>query len=392
MEKARRVLKITTGEWYNENRDVRELSVVRELGAEIVVMAKGEISGIRDEVSGFDVIRMSTKPLGNHMPTSMNRLISVFVWAMKARKIHPDVISCHDLVPLYIGWISTLFCRKKNRAKLVYDSHEFTIYAGKKSELHRKLIKALEGFLIKKCEFTIEVNDQIAEEVQAIHQLKNKPVVVRNIPEFWEMDSQVCLEKREKIVSAFNKPLQKNDFLLMYHGIVIPERGIETLIETLAINPHLYLVVLGNGAEEYLKKLKKLAEACNVSEKILFHDAVPYDELWKYVGAADLGMILVKAAWKSYYYMLPNKFFENVQACTPVICSDFPVIKALVDKYRVGLTCNPEKAEEINDCIEKLRLNSFFYQECKQNMKSAKYELCWEKEKLILKEAYGKIL
>ena len=90
--------------------------------------------------------------------------------------------------------------------------------------------------------------------------------------------------------------------------------------------------------------------------------------------------------------MLTNKYFENVQACTPVICSNITVIKALVDKYQVGLTCNPEKAEEINDCIEKLRLNSHFYQECKQNMKSAKQELCWEKEQLILKEAYKKIL
>lgn len=392
MKKAKRVLKITTGDWCNENRDVRELRVVQEMGAEILVMAKGERSGIREKVDGFDIVRMSTKPLGNQMPTALNRLISVFTWTIRARKIHPDVISCHDLVPLYIGWMSTLFCRKKNKAKLIYDSHEFTIYAGKKTELQRKIIKILEGFLIKKCAFVIEVNEEIAQEVQDIHRMKNKPIIVRNIPEFWKIDERVCLEKREEIVELFKKRPRENDFLLMYHGVLIPERGLEILIETLALNLHLYLFVLGNGDTEYLKTLQRIAKKNNVLERIVFHEAVPYQELWKYVAAVDVGMIMVRAAWKSYYYMLPNKLFENIQSETPIICSDFPVIKKLVDRYEVGLTCDPEKAVDINKCLEKMRLNPDLYEKYKKNTRLAKCTLCWEKEKQVLRDSYRKVL
>ncbi len=389
MRKEKLVLKIVANTWENESRDIRELSVVRELGANVLIMAKGERTGTQEIIKGFPVYRMSTRPLGKHIPNEINRFISIFTWAYQARKFKPDIISGHDLIPLLIGWISSCFLKKENRPKFVYDSHEFTIYAGKKNKIQIFLTKYLERFLIKKCVFIIEVNDLIADEVQRIHGLKERPIVVRNIPEKWNIDPKVCEKIRRQIIE---KTGGRNLFLLMYHGGLMPERGIEILIEILTLNSELYLYLLGDGTEAYVTGLIKLAKQMGVSHRVVIHKAIPHEELWKYVGAADVGMIPVKAAWKSYYYMLPNKFFENIQAETPIICSNFPVIKALVEKYQIGMTCNPERADKLNQCIEKFRLDQEFYQNCKRNMKIAKEELCWEKERLILVEAYRKII
>ena len=44
----KKVLKICGNDWKNASHDKRELSAVKELGADVEVMAKGEKSGIID--------------------------------------------------------------------------------------------------------------------------------------------------------------------------------------------------------------------------------------------------------------------------------------------------------------------------------------------------------
>lgn len=116
--------------------------------------------------------------------------------------------------------------------------------------------------------------------------------------------------------------------------------------------------------------------------------AVEYTELWKYVGAVDVGMVTIPNACQSYFYALPNKLFENVQGLTPVIGSDFPEIKKIVEAYKVGMVCNPDDLSQINECIEIMRNDKQKYEEYKRNLEKAKQELCWEREKDKLKYFY----
>lgn len=193
------VLKICINEWVNESRDQRELTVCRELGADIKVVAKGKSDdyGTVDIVNGFEVHRLSSRPVRN-FPNSLNRVLSIFIWAKYVRTLRPDIISGHDISGLAIGWLSTFFCKVK--PKLVYDSHEFEIGRNvKRNCVQIKFITIAERYLIKKSKFMIVVNDSIADEVTRIHKLKQRPVVVRNIPSKWNVDRVEC----DKIRSCF---------------------------------------------------------------------------------------------------------------------------------------------------------------------------------------------
>ena len=183
-----------------------------------------------------------------------------------------------------------------------------------------------------------------------------------------------------------NEIEQDRDFIIMYHGAVTRGRGIETLIDVVSVNPYIKLFILGDGTKEYINNLKQNV-AKKASDRVAFHPAVPHKELWKYVGAADVGMITIPAVCQSYYYMLPNKLLENIQCLTPVIGSDFPEIRKIINGYGIGLLCDPSDVNKINDCIEKMRIDKAFYNACKRNLLSAKKELCWEKEKHILELA-----
>ena len=383
------VIKLVTGDFSNESRDKRELSVVRGLGSNVMVVAKGK-NNSKGIVDGFEVHYLTTRPLGEEKYSkTLNKVVSLITWARYLRNLKADCISCHDLIALFIGWMSTWFLPREKKPHLVYDSHEFEIGRntnGKRGRLRKMLVTRLEKFLIGKSSFSIMVNDSIADEVQRIHELKERPVVVRNIPNLWSIDEKVCRMKKEEILSLMGLP--KDTFLMMYHGGVMPGRGIEVLLECVGQAQGLALVILGYGEKQYIKDLKAKAAALEIEKKVFFHDAVNIDSLWRYIGAADVGMVTIPARSKSYYYMLPNKFFENIQALTPIIGSNFPEIKKIIKQYDIGICVNPERADEIIDAIEKMRRDRQMYIRFKKNLELAKKELCWEKESRILEEAY----
>ena len=308
------ILKICGSEWDNASRDKRELSACRELGQQVMVLAK---------------------------------------------------------------------------AKLIYDSHEFELGRNTdRNKLQIFLIKYLERFLIKRCAFSIMVNDSIADEVQKIHKLKQRPIVVRSTPEKWTVDPETVLKHRLAFQNAFGN----DNPILMYHGAVVPGRGIEKMLEVVKAMPQTNAVVLGNGAGPYITGLKQLSEQYGIIQRVLFHPAVSIEELWKYVGAADIGMVTIPSVAQSYYYMLPNKFFESIQSETPIIGSDFPEIRRLVQQYGFGLLCDPESTEDICACVTRMLTDKELYNLCKQKAVKAKEDLCWEKEKLVLQKAYLDLL
>ncbi len=388
----KRVLKICANTWDSASRDKRELTLCRELGAETLVMAKGAPgdSFREEEVSGFNVYRFSTRPLGTaRWLTPLNQILSLFVWGRKARKFRPDVITGHDLPGLFVGYLSNF--GNPHKAALVYDSHEFEIgRAVRRSRLHIWLVTRLERFLMKRCAFSIMVNDSIAGEVQRIHRLKERPVVARNVPSYWELDPAEAARVRSGLLEELGLP--EGTFLTMYHGALMPERGIENLLRAVALTPGTAAVVLGNGNESYVSSLRALCRELGAADRVLFHPAVPVEALRNYAGAADMGVSLLQPVVQNHILALPNKFFENIQSLTPVIVSDFPAISSLLRHYGIGLPVNPESPEDIAAAIRRMRDDREFYAACKENLKRAKEELCWEQEKTALEEAYRRIL
>ena len=384
-----RILKICCNEWLNASRDKREMSVCKEIGAEVIILAKGlpKDKGRLETVDGFNLYRYTTKPLGRWVPDIINKLFALIFWANFVHKLSPDIISGHDIAALFIGWLSNLFTGKK--AKLVYDSHEFELGRNtKRNMLQFIFIKQLERFLIKRCSFSIMVNKSIANEVAKIYSLKQKPLVIRNIPNKWIINKNKC----ELIRSDFVK--KTNDCLLIYHGAITVNRGLESLIKEVSKIDKVVLLILGYSQnKEYLSYLKDITIKLNIENRVIFHPAVPIDILWEYVGAADICICPdIPNPPRSYYYMLPNKFFESIQAETPIISGKFPEIIQIINKYEIGEIYDIKQTNSLEEAITKIFYNKNNYKKYINNLKKAKNDLCWESEKIKLENAYKQII
>jgi len=239
------------------SRNRRELSLAQEYGYEVIVIS----SDFPEIIYGIDKNYCAVPDRLAKLDESIFWLkrfliiiLEMLTLSRRIAKLNADILSCHDLSGLLIGWLSTWFVSNRKRAKLIYDSHEFELGRNtKRSRFQYLAIKYLERFLINRCVFSIMVNDTIADEVMRIHRLKKRPVVVRSTPNLW------CLNNSEtaKVHSMFCKLLDIPDdsFIAMYHGGIIPGRSIETLIRLVAENKNISAVILGAGESEYLIQL-----------------------------------------------------------------------------------------------------------------------------------------
>lgn len=373
------------------SRNQREVDVVHKLGFKVTIV-------------DFTPKKYETKNFPYHFIHQTSNYSNIFVirrfqlliqylikQPLLLYRLNADVISCQDIHALFIAYIATVFRLRKKKPKLIYDAHEFEL--GDPSNKGRnffkvKLMKIIEKYLINRSSLTIVVNELIAQEMKNIHKLNKAPVVVRNIPSVWSLDIPKINRQRKEYLSAFGVQEQSSLFIMVYHGGIIENRGIECLIRLLKLNLNLALVIIGYGNQDYKNELSNYIKNHNVIDRILFYDAVPLDELRNYISAADVGMILANNISLNNYFMSPNKLFENIQSETPIISSDFPFLRKIIQSYEVGVNVNQDNDIEVNLALEKMRLDRDFYENLKQNLKKAKLELSWEIEQIILRDAY----
>lgn len=389
------LLKLLYGDYKKESRDKREMDAARQAGFEIQVIQitrNHEDSGTVETVQGTDVYHWSyawdyDRFIWPNFIRVLSYPVRLYQQALVVRRAKAAVISGHDINALFLAWLSTLFMSAKEKAKLVYDAHEFELGRNvKRGFFGTKCIAWLERFLMKRCFFTIAVNDSIADEMARIHKT-TRPLVVRSTPNYWKVDPELTALRKNELLKIAG--MDSSTFVLMYHGGIMRSRGIETLLEIAARDERLCAVIMGYSTDdEYMETLKNQAKLLGLGRRAVFIPAVEQSRIWEYAGAADAAMILIKGNVQNHIWSLPNKFFENIQSETPIIASAFPEMKRLIDQYGIGLCCNSDDLEDIFACVEKMREDKMFYANCKKNMSFAKKELCWEKEKQPLVEIY----
>jgi glycosyltransferase involved in cell wall biosynthesis len=110
-----------------------------------------------------------------------------------------------------------------------------------------------------------------------------------------------------------------------------------------------------------------------------------YDKLMKYTAIAELGLTLDKDTNLNYRYSLPNKLFDYLQAGIPVLSSNLPEIKRIIDNYKVGEIVYNHNPVSIASKIKQM-LEEDYKSKLKENLAKASSELVWENEAYVLKE------
>jgi glycosyltransferase involved in cell wall biosynthesis len=235
-------------------------------------------------------------------------------------------------------------------------------------------VRAIESQLVTGATFVSTVCDSIASAMSRAYHLDRKPLVIRNVPALVE--------------SAFRAPAER--MVVLYHGILMPNRGLEELIRSVRLwHPGLRLVLRGFGRPAYERRLRALVEGSGVADRVTFAPAVPPEQLVPLANDADIGFFAQPIRNHQTRFALPNKLFEYIMAGLAVCVSDAPEMAGIVHQYKVGETCSSTTPSVMAGVLNSLTPRAVATY--KLASLEAAGHLNWEQESRVLTDAYREL-
>jgi glycosyltransferase involved in cell wall biosynthesis len=281
-----------------------------------------------------------------------------------------DILVAIDLDTLLANYLVSVIRRKP----LVYDAHElFTEMpelVGR--ERTKRIWTRIEKIILPKIKYSYTVCASIADTYNSLYGIQMK--VVRNVP-----------FKKDPIlpVKTFDF-IPKLDFVL-YQGAINKGRGLEMLVDAFVYINDFNCLIVGDG--DIIDELRERVIIKKLEQKVTILGRVPFDDLYSITCQASLGVSIEENLGMNYYYALPNKLFDYIQARIPVLVSDFPEMRKIVEEYQIGETLisrEPQKlAQQLTSILTSKKRDLW-----KQNLEKAAGELNWENEKKKLIEIF----
>lgn len=289
-----------------------------------------------------------------------------------------DILVSNDLDTL----LPNLLISKLRRKKLVYDSHEYFcgILEIQNRPRIKKIWQKIEKFCFPKLNNIITVSQSIAEQYGK--EYGKNVTVVRNIPR---------LLQTEYIHTRKSLQLPEDKFIIILQGNAIHKgRGGEEMIEAMTEIDNALLLVIGQG--DVILEMKQMAKTLQIEERILFINRVAPQLLRNYTHLADLGVSFDQNLSLNHYFSLPNKIFEYIHAEVPVLTSNLPERKRIVEQYQVGIVIDNFSPTIIAKEINKLIENKEIIDTYKKNCREAAQVLNWENEEKLIQKIYQPLI
>jgi glycosyltransferase involved in cell wall biosynthesis len=197
---------------------------------------------------------------------------------------------------------------KVAKAKLVYHLHND--FLSDNIPQYKKIYQAASKI--------ITVSEFIKRRVQTCNANDTKTVTVHNGIDLAPFDFQPSLSRQ-------SLGLSEDDFILLFSGRLIPEKGIMELIEAMLMlkdEPHIKLLVMGSSFfantstdSPFISKLKEMAAM--LSDRIKFTGYVDHDMIPSYLKLSDVAV--VPSTWEEPFGLTVA---EGMAAGLPIITTN----------------------------------------------------------------------
>ena len=379
-----RVASLVYNNFTNDSRVEKQALSLSNSGFDLTVLGLWKKGLLKNEnKAGFRIQRF--KIYSSFLKGASGRVISFLEFSIKVswRIRQVDVVHCHDFHPLPAMIVSKLLFG--SLFSVVYDAHEFEskkLGLGKFTSL---CIGILERISVKFIDGFITVSSSILNNYENLFP-KIPKLVIFNCPPLSEIKETDLLKSKLNI--------RAQSVLLLYQGGFMPGRSIERLINAFEVTKekNLDLVFLGYPATKALaqKVFMKILEAREQNERIHYHESVSSKILNEYTCSASIGICLIEDLCLSYKFCLPNKFFEYAMAGLPILVSDLPEMRKLVEKYDCGVVCESLTPDGIVNGLKKLLSRDLV--KLGKNARKMAEDHSWEIQEKKLLRLYDKVL
>jgi len=348
----------------------RESKTLADAGYKVTLIAQHDRNEV---VKGIKIVAL-------HRPR--NRFTRVFGLTWRAfglaRKQRASVYHLHDPELIPIG----ILLKIMTRGKIIYDVHEnVTGQILEKTWLPRCLRRPVKNLYALFEQFASRFFDAIvvAAEDIAVRFHRKPVVIVHNYP---------LLEWTEGC-SVFKG--SKSAPEVIYIGTLDRSYGIEEIVRAIRyLKSDVHLVMIGVFKDiDFERRIHRLAD-----NRITIESWLRHDKILERLRTADIGLICplptpnnIQAAGRS------RTLYEYMGAGLPVIASNFPLWREIVEGNNCGICVDPLNPKAIAEAIEYLVTHPEEARKMGQNGRRAveeKYN--WEKEATKLLQLYEQLL
>lgn len=347
----------------------KECVSLAEAGYDVYLIAANTEEKVIDGVSIINV----DKPTSGRFSRMLKTSKAVY---KKAISIDADVYHFHD--PELLRFALRL---KRKGKKVIYDAHEdvpkqilgkywINKYLRKTVAL---VFRLFENFISKRLDCVITATPHIRDRFLKVN--KNT-VDVNNFP----------LMKELLVPSDWS--LKKNE--VCYVGGITQIRGLHFVVESFLYLENIKLNLVGSfshNTNEFENGMKALLSW----EKVNFYGQVSRKEVGDIFSNSKAGLVTFLPL-PNHMDSQPNKIFEYMSAGIPVVASDFPLWKEIIEVGNCGICIDPEQPTKIAEAIQKIIDNPNMAQEMGANGRKLVIERYnWDIEKLKLLEIYSRL-
>jgi glycosyltransferase involved in cell wall biosynthesis len=363
---AERIIISVTSDLVTDQRVQRTAGTLKEVGYQVMLVGRVLPDSIEMKGKRFRIKRF--KLWFNKGPLFyMNYNIRLF-WYLLFHQT--DILLSNDLDTLPANYLIS----KIKRIPLVYDSHEY--FTGVPELSHRPRVRAIwkriESYIVPQLKYAYTVNSSIAKLYKEEYNVTFK--VIQNMPELkFQIRTDLDIIKRE-----LRLPQDKSIIILQGAGINI-QRGAEEAVQAMQFVEDAILLIIGSG--DVIPALKLMAVELQLTEKVKFEPKKSPSELFLYTLCADIGLSLDKDTNLNYRFSLPNKIFDYIQAGVPILASDLPEVKKIVEGYDIGYITPDHQIKNIANLMNKMILEKEKRLIWQKNLKAASQVLNWNQEK-----------
>jgi glycosyltransferase involved in cell wall biosynthesis len=343
---GRRVVMLVRNAFTHDSRVEKEARTLVQAGHEVTIVADHAPGlPVREQRDGSLVLRVARR--GPRLPGLRFVLHELRLYRTLVR-LRPQILHAHDsnaLLPIALA-------ARRLRIGFVYDAHDLWLGRPRRERsrlgfaLHRAWYAVVERLLIPRASVVITVSPPIARHLEERHRLRRVRLVA-NYPDDREVGEASPTELRALTGGAAIDPDRP---VALYLGGLMGGRGLEQLVDAMALTGAAQLVLLGDGL--LAAPLRERAAAAGIGDRVHLVAPVPPDEVVAVAAGADLGVSPIVPSCLNYRYSLPNKLFQYMAAGLPVVASDFPQVREIVDGERCGLVADTTAPASIAAAIE----------------------------------------
>lgn len=300
---------------------------------------------------------------------------AVAYWVVpRYRQLFAAARECRARLYLANDWETLPIARRAarlHRGAYAFDSHELAVLEAQSRprfpRAYARWIRRLERSAIHDADFVMTVGDALADQLMRSYQLDVKPTVVRNVPAYAPVATNVV-----------NDPL-----VVLYHGALAADRRLDVLVDTAArCSDRFRFVIRGSGSASYENELANLIAERRVQDRVRIEPPVPIEQVVAAAASADIGVVAMPTSNVQAAVALPNKLFDYIMAGLAIVGTDLPELRRVIGGHDVGITVPDFEPGALADALQLLTPERVAHY--KRRAAVAAKHLAWEAESRAL--------